>query len=87
MKTVYDIKQALDPDLYVRAVPVWQAERRMREGRKYPDNLIYLSSPWMDEPQEDVQRDTISSPIRFRLAFAAAALCLGLICCVGKLLL
>ena len=51
MKTVYDIKQALDPDLYVRAVPVWQAERRMREGRKYPDTLIYLSSPWMDEPQ------------------------------------
>ena len=62
MKTVYDIKQALDPDLYVRAVPVWQAERRMREGRKYPDNLIYLSSPCYYEGAPPPIQPLLSTP-------------------------
>lgn len=87
MKTINDAKMALDPDLFVRMVPAMQAERRLRDGRRYPDHLIYITHPDLDEPHEDVRQDTISSPIRFRLAFAAAALCLGLICCVGKLLL
>lgn len=83
MKTIYDAKRALDPDLYVRAVPIWQAERRMREGRKYPDNLIYLSSPWMDEPQEDAQQAPVSGPVKFALGFMTAMLFVGLIALIA----
>lgn len=78
MKTIYDVKQALDPELYVRQVEVWQAERRLREGRKYPDNLIFLSPPWADECQEEA-KSAIPGPVKLAMAFAAAVLCLGLI--------
>lgn len=83
MKTIYDAKMALDPDLFVRSVPVWQAERRMREGRIYPDNLIYLARPWLDKPQEDPQKDTVSGLVKLALAGAAAVLCLGLIALIA----
>lgn len=78
MKTVYDVKEALDEELFVRQIDRWQAERRLREGRKYPDNLIFLSPPWADEPQEEAH-SSIPGPVKLALAFAAAVLCLGLI--------
>lgn len=77
MKTTYDIKQALDPELYVRQVELWQAERRLRESRRYPDNLIYLDPPWADEYQDEPQRDAISGPVKLALAFAVSVLFLG----------
>lgn len=83
MKTTYDIKMALDPDLFVRSVPVWQAERRMRDGRKYPDNLVYLTPSWLDDPQEEEQKDTVSGLVKLALAGAAAVLCLGLIAMIA----
>lgn len=79
MKTVYDVKQELDPELYVRQVERWQAARRLREGRRYPDSLIYLSTPWQDEPESEPQQDTISGPLKFAMGFAAAVLLLGLL--------
>lgn len=82
MKTVYDAKQALDPELYVRQIDRWQAERRLREGRKYPDNLIFLSPPWADEYQEEAQ-SAIPGPVNLALAFAASVLCLGLIALIA----
>lgn len=82
MKTIYDVKQALDPELYVRQIDRWQAERRLREGRKYPDNLIFLSPPWADEFQEDPQ-GTISGPVKLALAFAVSVLILGVIALIA----
>lgn len=78
MKTVYDVKEALDEELFVRQIDRWQAERRLREGRKYPDNLIFLSPPWADEYQEE-QKESLPFLVKFALGFVSAVLCLGLI--------
>lgn len=83
MKTVYDAKQALDPELYVRQIDRWQAERRLREGRCYPDNLIYLSKPWLDEPDIEPQQDNLPFLIKFALGLFASVLCLGLIALIA----
>lgn len=45
VKTVEHIKQSRDPDLFVRELPKWQARRRRRESRRYPDWLIYGRQP------------------------------------------
>lgn len=79
MKTIYDVKRELDPELYVRQIDRWQAQRRLREGRRYPDSLIYLSTPWLDEPESEPQQNAVSGPLKFAMGFAAAVLLLGLI--------
>lgn len=83
MKTVYDVKEALDEELFVRQIDRWQAERRLREGRRYPDNLIYLSQPWLDEPDIEPQQDNLPFLVKFSLGFVSAVLCLGLIALIA----
>lgn len=82
MKTVYDVKEALDDELFVRQIDRWQAERRLREGRKYPDKLIFLSPPWADDCQEEPQ-ETISGPVKLALAFSVSVLILGVIALIA----
>lgn len=79
MKTVYDVKEALDEELFVRQIDKWQAQRRLREGRRYPGTLIYLSQPWLDEPEREPQQNAVSGPLKFAMGFTAAVLLLGLI--------
>lgn len=80
MKTTYEAKKALDPDLFVRAVPVWQAQRKMKEGRRYPDNIIYM--PPKKEREHSFEKDKphsfLEENMKPILIFMAIALALTL---------
>lgn len=80
MRTTYEAKQALDPDLFVRAVPVWQAQRKMKEGRRYPDNIIYM--PPQKEMEHSFEKDKspsfLEENMKTILIFLAIALALTL---------
>lgn len=82
MNAVERIKMANDQDLFVRELPKWQEQRRQREARRYPDNLIYFRRPHPQvQPDRRTMRDR-SMADHGGLAILGVALVVLVVCAI-----
>ena len=55
-RNVQRLMDDLDQDLFVRQLPAWKAERKLRESRRPQAEVIRFSSPAPSGPYEEGER-------------------------------